>query len=108
MRPTAATAPPPTRTPSASASTTSRVMRSQYPRARPFTQCSSPTGAPTCPGAPGGVKLGADARRTPGSPMRTIFTAELSLLAGDLIEMSEHVQVAIHNATKALANKDLE
>jgi phosphate transport system protein len=40
--------------------------------------------------------------------MRTIFTAELSLLAGDLVEMSEHVQIAIHNATKALANKDLE
>jgi len=40
--------------------------------------------------------------------MRTIFTAELSLLAGDLVEMSEHVQVAIHNATKALATKDLD
>jgi phosphate transport system protein len=40
--------------------------------------------------------------------MRTIFTAELSLLASDLVEMSEHVRVAIHNATKALANNNLE
>ncbi len=40
--------------------------------------------------------------------MRTIFTAELSLLADDLVEMGEHVQAAIHRATDALANKDLE
>ncbi len=40
--------------------------------------------------------------------MRTIFTAELSQLADDLVEMSEHVQAAIHRATDALANKDLE
>ncbi len=40
--------------------------------------------------------------------MRTIFTAELSQLADDLVEMSEHVQVAIHRASDALAKKDLE
>ncbi len=40
--------------------------------------------------------------------MRTIFTAEISLLADDLVEMSEHVKTAIHRATEALADKDLE
>ena len=40
--------------------------------------------------------------------MRTIFTAELSHLADDLIEMSEHVQAAIHRASDALSKKDLE
>jgi phosphate transport system protein len=40
--------------------------------------------------------------------MRTIFTAEMSQLADDLIEMAEHVQRAIHQATEALAKKDLE
>lgn len=40
--------------------------------------------------------------------MRTIFTAELSQLADDLVEMSEHVQSAIHRSTDALAKKDLE
>src|SRR5512143_2558493 len=95
--------PAPTRTPSTSASVTSWPMRTQYPRARPFTQCSPLAWAVACAGARGGAKLGADARRTSGSHMRTIFTAELSLLAGDLVEMSEHVRVAIHNATKALA-----
>ncbi len=39
--------------------------------------------------------------------MRTIFTAELSLLAGDLVEMSEHVQTAIHRAADALTKNDL-
>ncbi len=39
--------------------------------------------------------------------MRTIFTAEMSQLADDLVEMAEHVRSAIHRATKALAKKDL-
>ena len=40
--------------------------------------------------------------------MRTIFTAEMSQLADDLVEMAEHVRSAIHSATKALAEKDLD
>ena len=40
--------------------------------------------------------------------MRTIFTAELSQLADDLVEMGEHVKSAIHRATEALADKNLE
>jgi len=40
--------------------------------------------------------------------MRTIFTAELSQLADDLVEMGEHVTAAIHRATEALADKNLE
>lgn len=40
--------------------------------------------------------------------MRTIFTAEMSQLADDLVDMAEHVKSAIHRATDALASKDLE
>jgi phosphate transport system protein len=40
--------------------------------------------------------------------MRTIFTAELSQLADDLVEMAEHVKVAIHRANTALEKKDLK
>jgi phosphate transport system protein len=40
--------------------------------------------------------------------MRTIFTAEMSQLAEDLVDMAEHVKSAIHRATEALAKKDLE
>jgi phosphate transport system protein len=40
--------------------------------------------------------------------MRTIFTAEMSHLADDLVEMAEHVRSAIHRATDALASRDLE
>jgi len=40
--------------------------------------------------------------------MRTIFTAEMSQLAEDLVDMAEHVKSAIHRATEALAKKDLD
>jgi phosphate transport system protein len=40
--------------------------------------------------------------------MRTIFTAEMSQLADDLVEMAEHVKSAIRRATDALVKKDLE
>ena len=40
--------------------------------------------------------------------MRTLFTAELSLLADDLVEMGQHVQGAIHRSTEALAKHDLD
>ncbi len=39
--------------------------------------------------------------------MRTIFTAEMSQLAEDLVEMGEHVNSAIARATKALQDKDV-
>ena len=40
--------------------------------------------------------------------MRTLFTAEMSQLADDLVEMGEHVNTAIHRASEALTNKNLE
>lgn len=40
--------------------------------------------------------------------MRTLFTAEMSELADDLIEMSRHVSSAITKASDALKNRDLE
>jgi phosphate transport system protein len=40
--------------------------------------------------------------------MRTIFTAEMSQLADDLIVMAEQVKSAIHRANEAVAKKDLD
>jgi phosphate transport system protein len=40
--------------------------------------------------------------------MRTLFTAEMSLLADDLVEMAEHVKVAIHRANAAMEKKNLD
>lgn len=40
--------------------------------------------------------------------MRTLFTAEMSELADDLISMSKHVQVAITNASDALLTQNVE
>lgn len=40
--------------------------------------------------------------------MRTLFTAELSQLADDLMEMSEHVDQAIARASEALLTKNVE
>src|SRR5690606_4039867 len=40
--------------------------------------------------------------------MRTLFTAELSQLADDLVEMSEHVDQAIARASEALLTKNVE
>ena len=40
--------------------------------------------------------------------MRTLFTAEMSLLADDLVEMGEHVESAIGRACTALLTLDLD
>lgn len=40
--------------------------------------------------------------------MRTLFTAEMSELADDLIAMSRHVQTAINDASDALLNEDVD
>ncbi len=40
--------------------------------------------------------------------MRTLFTAEMSQLADDLVEMGEHVHVAITRAAQALREKDVD
>jgi len=40
--------------------------------------------------------------------MRTLFTAEMSELADDLIAMSRHVQTAINHASEALLNENVD